>query len=51
MAVITVKNESLSFITGDIKHIGIKEYVIKKLKGKYHVGAFWANKNISFSLE
>ena len=51
MAVITVKNESLRFITGDIKHIGIKEYVTKKLRGKYHVGAFWANKDISFSLE
>ena len=51
MPVITVKNESLSFITGDIKHIGVKEYVIKKLRGNYHVGAFWANKDISFTLE
>ena len=51
MAVIRVENESLRFITGDIKAIGLKEYVIKKLKGNYHVESFWANKDISFSLE
>ena len=50
MSVITVQNESLCFVTGDIKDIGIKEYLTKKLRGKYHVESFWANKDISFSL-
>lgn len=51
MSVVKVENESLRFITGDIKDIGLKEYVLKKLKGNYHVESFWANKDISFSLE
>ena len=42
------KNE---YITGDFKSIGLKEYVMRRLKGNYTVKEFWANRNITFSLE
>ena len=48
---ITVKDEAVRFITGDLKNIGFKEYIIKKIRRDYHVTEFWANKGISFTLE
>lgn len=51
MSVLIAQNVSIRYITGDFKSIGLKEYVMLKLKGKYHVTEFWADKDISFSLE
>lgn len=48
--ILQVKNVSIKYITGDFKSIGLKEYVARRLKGDYHVKEFWANKNITFSL-
>lgn len=48
--ILQVKNVSIKYITGDFKSIGLKEYVVRRLKGDYHVKEFWANKNITFSL-
>ena len=48
--ILQVKNVSIKYITGDFKSIGIKEYVVRRLKGDYHVKEFWANRNINFSL-
>lgn len=49
--VIEVKNVSIKYITGDLRNIGIKEFVMKKLTGKYQVQSFMAVDNVSFSLE
>ena len=51
MAVIECKNVSIRYKTGDLKSIGLKDYVISKLKGNYHVTEFWADKDITFTLE
>ena len=51
MPVIKAENISIRYITGDLKNIGFKEYVMKKIKGDYHIIEFWADKNITFSLE
>ncbi len=51
MSVLEVKNVSVRYITGDFKDIGLKEYTMKKIKGKYCVTEFWANQNISFTLD
>ena len=51
MAIIKADGVSIRYITGDFKDIGLKEYVIRRLQGKYHVTEFWADRNISFSLE
>ncbi|WP_251441106.1 ABC transporter ATP-binding protein [Veillonella intestinalis] len=51
MSILKVENVSIKYVTGDFKNIGLKEYVIRRLKGNYSIQEFWANKNISFSLE
>lgn len=51
MAVVSVNHVSVYYITGDVKSIGMKEYVLKKLRGQYHTEKFWANRDISFSIE
>jgi len=51
VSVLEVKNVSIRYITGDFKDIGLKEYTMKKFKGEYHVTEFWADRNISFTLE
>lgn len=51
MSILEVKNVSIRYITGDFKDIGLKEYVMRKLKNNYHVTEFWADKDISFTLE
>ena len=48
--ILKVDNVSIKYITGDFKSIGLKEYVVRKLKNNYTVKEFWANKNITFSL-
>ena len=51
MSILKVQNVSIKYITGDFKSIGLKEYVMRKLKNNYKVKEFWANKNITFELE
>lgn len=48
--ILQVKNVSIKYITGDFKSIGLKEYVVRRLKGNYTVKEFWANRNITFNL-
>ena len=51
MSILEVENVSIRYMTGDFKDIGLKEYVMRKLKGDYHVREFWADRDITFSLE
>lgn len=51
MAVLEVHNVSIRYMAGDFKEIGLKEYVLRRIKGNYKVREFWANKNITFSVE
>ena len=51
MNILEVNNVSIQYITGDFKDIGLKEYVVRRLKRDYHVSEFWADRNITFSLE
>ena len=51
MSILEVNNVSIQYITGDFKDIGLKEYVVRRLKRDYHVTEFWADRNITFSLE
>lgn len=48
---VEVKDVSIRYYIGDLKNIGLKDYVIKKIKGNYSCKELWANKNISFSLD
>ena len=51
MAVLEVYDVSICYITGDFKDVGLKEFVVRKLKGNYHVNEFWADRHVTFSLE
>lgn len=51
MSIIKAVGVSILYLTGDFKDIGLKEYVMRRLKGNYHVTQFWADRNINFSLE
>lgn len=50
MSILEVNNVSIRYMTGDFKDIGIKEYVTRKLRGKYQVKEFWADRHVTFSL-
>ena len=49
--ILRVNNVSIRYMTGDFKEIGIKEFIIRKLTGNFKVTEFFADKNITFSLE
>lgn len=49
--VIEAKNISVRYITGDLKDIGLKEFVMKKLTHSYRVNEFMAVDNVSFTIE
>ena len=51
MSILEVHDVSIRYMTGDFKDIGLKEYVVRKIRGNYHVNEFWADRNISFTLE
>lgn len=51
MSVLEVNHVSIRYMIGDFKDIGLKEYVMRKLKGDYQVHEFWADRDITFSLE
>ena len=51
MSILEVHDVSIRYMTGDFKDIGLKEYVMRKLKGEYRINEFWADRNVTFSLE
>lgn len=51
MSILEVHDVSIRYMMGDFKDIGLKEYVLRKIKGNYRVNEFWADRHVSFSLE
>ena len=51
MSIIQIENISVEYMTGDIKDIGLKEYVIQPILGKREIKKFKALDGITFSLE
>ncbi len=41
---------SIRYITGDFKEIGLKEWVIRKIKRDYKVTEFWADRHVTFTI-
>ncbi len=37
MSILEAKNVSIRYITGDFKDIGIKEYILRRIRHDYHV--------------
>lgn len=48
---VEIKNVSVRYILGDFKDIGLKEYVVRRIKKDYKVREFWAVDNVSFILD
>ena len=51
MSILELENVSIRYMTGDFKDIGLKEYVMRRLKNNYHVTEFWADQGVTFALE
>ena len=49
--ILEVKTVSVRYMRGDFKDIGLKEYIMRRLRGKYRASEFWADRHIRFSLE
>ena len=47
---LSCKNVSIRYRVGDFKNIGLKEWLMRRITGKYKVIDFWADKDISFEL-
>ncbi|MBQ9084703.1 MAG: ABC transporter ATP-binding protein [Clostridia bacterium] len=50
LPLIECHNVSIRYITGDFREIGLKEFIIRKLTGKYKVNEFWADRHVTFSI-
>lgn len=51
MSILELNQVSIRYMTGDFKDIGLKEYVLRRIKHSYHVTEFWADRDVTFSLE
>ena len=51
MSILEVDHVSIRYMTGDFKDIGLKEFLLRKLQGNYRVNSFWADRDVTFSLE
>ena len=49
--ILELQDVSIRYMTGDFKDIGLKEFVMRKIKRKYTTHEFWAVRDVSFSLE
>jgi len=48
---LNVQNVSIKYIVGDIKEIGLKEYIVKHLKKDFKVTEFYAVDGVTFTLD
>lgn len=48
--ILTCRNVSIRYMLGDFKNIGLKEWVMRRLTGRYQVKEFWADRDVSFTL-
>ncbi len=51
MNAIELNDVAIRYILGDFKDIGLKEYIVRKIKRDYHVKEFWAVDGVTFQLE
>ena len=49
-AMLECRDVSIRYMVGDFKSIGLKEWVVRRLTGNYHVREFWADRHVSFTL-
>ena len=47
---LSCQNVSIRYQVGDFKNIGLKEWVMRRLTGRYKVVDFWADRDVSFEI-
>ena len=47
---LSCQNVSIRYMVGDFKNIGLKEWVMRRLTGRYQVKEFWADRDVSFEI-
>ena len=50
-AVLSCRDVSIRYRIGDFKNIGLKEWVMRRLTGRYKVVDFWADRDVSFEIQ
>ena len=48
---VQASNVGIKYIVGDFKNLGVKDFVIQKIKGKYEAKELWAVDDVSICLE
>ena len=48
--IISCNHVSIRYMMGDFKEIGIKEFILRKITGKYKTREFWADKDVTFKI-
>ena len=48
--IISCENVSIRYVVGDLKDIGLKEFILKKITRKYKVKEFWADRHVNFTI-
>ncbi|MBR1920408.1 MAG: ABC transporter ATP-binding protein, partial [Kiritimatiellae bacterium] len=49
--VLSCRDVSIRYMVGDFKNIGFKEWLMRRLTGRYKVVEFWADRDVSFDLQ
>ena len=49
-AILSCRNVSIRYQVGDFKNIGFKEWVMRRLAGRYEVVDFWADRDVNFEI-
>ena len=47
---LSCQNVSIRYMVGDFKNIGLKEWVMRRLTGRYKVKEFWADRDVTFGI-
>jgi len=47
---VKLENVGVRYIVGDFRDMGLKDFVVRKLKGQYSAKEFWAVEDVSFEL-
>ena len=50
LPILSCQNVSIRYLIGDFKNIGLKEWVMRRLTGRYQVNEFWADRDVSFEI-
>ncbi len=51
MEMLKCKDVAIRYVTGDFRDIGLKEYIMRRIRHQYRIQEFWAVDGVNFSLE